>query len=166
MFIHIRPDETRALARIPPELLFPAPGLARGHVLMGYNERGECPMLQNNRCSIYEDRPQTCRDYDCRVFAAAALEPDGRTQPVIAERVRAWRFEIKSDEVQADQEAIAATAAFLREMPAQFPNESLPTQPSQLALLAIRLFRLFRKLPRERAAGGLLREIQRRRRRD
>ena len=35
-FIHIGPDERETLAHIPNELLFPAPRLPRGHVLMGY----------------------------------------------------------------------------------------------------------------------------------
>src|SRR5262249_55142718 len=55
-FIHVRPEETRALRRIPKQLLFPAPGLPRGHVLMGFNEKGQCPMLVDDLCSIYEDR--------------------------------------------------------------------------------------------------------------
>src|SRR4051812_18756771 len=68
LFIHIKPEETRARARIPKALQFPAPGLPKGNVLMGYNKKGECPMLVDGKCSIYEDRPQTCRDYDCRIF--------------------------------------------------------------------------------------------------
>src|SRR6266508_6252442 len=60
-FIHIAPDETDTLAHIPPELLFPAPGLPTGHVLLGYDERGHCPMLIDNQCSIYEHRPRTDR---------------------------------------------------------------------------------------------------------
>ena len=56
-FVHIAPDETDTLAHIPPELLFPAPRMPPGHVLMGYDEHGHCPMLVDNRCSIYEHRP-------------------------------------------------------------------------------------------------------------
>jgi Fe-S-cluster containining protein len=81
MFIHISPEETRTIQRIPRELLFPAPGKPKGHVLMGYTDQGYCPMLVAGECSIYEDRPQTCRDYDCRVFAATGISVDPRTQP-------------------------------------------------------------------------------------
>jgi Fe-S-cluster containining protein len=88
-FVHIEPDETDALAHIPAALLFPAPRLPKGHVLLGYDERGHCPMLVGGRCSIYQHRPRTCRTYDCRVFPAAGLDAD---QPAIAERVRRWRF--------------------------------------------------------------------------
>src|SRR5262249_23063586 len=77
-FIHVRPDETRTLARIPKALLFPAPGLPKGHKVMGYGENGHCPMLVDNACSIYADRPQTCRTYDCRVFPASGIEPDDK----------------------------------------------------------------------------------------
>lgn len=44
-FIHIRPEEMQTLALIPGELLFAAPGLLEGNVLLGYNENGHCPML-------------------------------------------------------------------------------------------------------------------------
>jgi hypothetical protein len=36
MFIHIRPEETQTIQRIPRRLLVPAPGLPKGHLLMGY----------------------------------------------------------------------------------------------------------------------------------
>ena len=44
-FIHIRPEETQTLARIPGELLFAAPGLPEGNVLLGYYEIGHSLML-------------------------------------------------------------------------------------------------------------------------
>jgi uncharacterized protein len=88
-FVHIGPEEHDTLARIPAELLFPAPRLPQGHVLLGYDERGHCPMLADGRCTIYEHRPRTCRTYDCRVFPAAGLEPD---KEPIARRARRWRF--------------------------------------------------------------------------
>jgi len=43
-FVHIGPDETGALSRLPAELLFPVPMMPAGNVLMGYDERGNCPM--------------------------------------------------------------------------------------------------------------------------
>jgi Fe-S-cluster containining protein len=92
-FVHIEPDETDALAHIPAALRFPAPGLPTGHVLLGYDEHGRCPMLGNHGCTIYEHRPRTCRTYDCRVFAATGIEPD-ESQPAIAAQVRRWRFDV------------------------------------------------------------------------
>lgn len=90
-FVHVPADDTDALAHIPAELLFPAPGAPPGHLLMGYDERGCCPMLTEAGCSIYEHRPQTCRQYDCRVFAATGVDPD---KPLVAERVDEWEFDV------------------------------------------------------------------------
>ena len=44
-FVHIAPDEVATIAAIPAPLLFPAPGAPPGHVLLGYDENGHCPML-------------------------------------------------------------------------------------------------------------------------
>jgi uncharacterized protein len=73
-FVHIGPEEADTLAHIPADLLFPAPRAPRGHVLLGYDERGHCPMLVEEKCSIYAHRPKACRTYDCRIFAAADVE--------------------------------------------------------------------------------------------
>lgn len=90
-FVHIAPDELATVARIPPELTFAAPAAPEGHVLLGYDEPGRCPMLGPRGCSIYDDRPRTCRVYDCRVFAAAMVEPDD-DKPLIAQRSSRWTF--------------------------------------------------------------------------
>ncbi len=109
-FVHIEPDETDTLAHIPPELLFPAPRRPRGHVLLGYDESGKCPMLIDNACSIYEHRPRTCRTYDCRIFAATGVEVDD-DKPEIARRVRRWRFRFPTDDDLRRRDAIRAAAA-------------------------------------------------------
>ena len=102
-FVHIGPEEHDTLAHVPAELLVPAPGLPPGHVVLGYDERGHCPMLVDGQCSIYDHRPKTCRTYDCRVFAATGIEPD---KPLIAERVRRWRFAFPTAKDRADFEAV------------------------------------------------------------
>jgi Fe-S-cluster containining protein len=99
-FIHIEPDETDTLAHIPQALLFPAPGSPPGHVVLGYDDNGQCPMLIDNACSIYEHRPKTCRTYDCRLFAATGVEIDA-SKPAIAARVRRWRFTFATDDDRA-----------------------------------------------------------------
>jgi hypothetical protein len=106
-FVHIDPDEHDTLAHVPRALLFPAPGLPAGHLVLGYDERGHCPMLVDGRCSIYEHRPRTCRTYDCRVFAATGVEPD---KPAIAQRVARWRFTVVDGEARAAYEALRASA--------------------------------------------------------
>lgn len=90
MFIHVEPDEVEALRRIPKALRFPAPGRPKGHVVLPYDADGRCPMLTDAGCSIYEHRPRTCRRFDCRVFAAAGMEPE---QPLVAAQVRRWRYD-------------------------------------------------------------------------
>jgi Fe-S-cluster containining protein len=112
-FVHIGPDETDTLAHIPPELLFPAPLLAPGHVVLGYDERGHCPMLVDGRCSIYEHRPRTCRTYDCRVFVAAGVAPDegDPAKAAIAQRASRWRFTYRTDSDRRQHDAVRAAAA-------------------------------------------------------
>ena len=138
-FIHIGPDETDTLAHIPKSLLFPAPRLPRGHVLMGYDRRGHCPMLVDDRCTIYEHRPLTCRTYDCRVFAAAGQEPDDK--PLIADRARRWRFAHPYQGDEVEHAAVRAAANFLVEHRLEFPEAAEPR--TQLAVLAIEIHDVF-----------------------
>jgi Fe-S-cluster containining protein len=119
-FVHVAPDEAEALARIPAALQFPAPGRPPGHVVLGYDDAGRCPMLVDGACSIYEHRPRTCRTYDCRVFAAAGVEP--QDQPLIAARVRRWRFEHPGASDRRDHDAVLARA---RELTGQSPPSAL-----------------------------------------
>jgi len=143
MFIHIKPEETETIQRIPRALLFPAPGLPKGHVLMGYDEQGHCPMLVDNQCSIYVDRPQTCRSYDCRIFAATGVPVDQQTQAEIAHRVQAWVFHYECEESRLEHTILKDAAAFLQKNGDLFPQGSLPAHPAQLAALAVRIYRLF-----------------------
>jgi hypothetical protein len=136
-FIHIEPDEADALAHIPAALLFPAPRLTMGHVLLGYDEHGACPMLIDGACSIYEHRPRTCRTYDCRVLSAAGLEPDEGDKALIAAQVRRWRFNYPTPSDEAEHAAVRAAAAHLREHPDELPGGA-PGSATQLAVLAIR----------------------------
>lgn len=142
-FIHIGPDESDALAHIPAALRFAAPGMPKGHVLMGYDERGHCPMLVDDRCSIYEHRPRTCRTYDCRVFPATGLQPDEDAQPDLTQRVRRWRFDVSSERDLADAAAVRAAAEFLVVHGDEFPDDELPRSTVQLAVLAVAVHETF-----------------------
>jgi len=113
-FIHIEPDEVETLRRIPKALRFPAPGLPKGHVVLGYDERGACPMLVDDRCSIYEHRPRTCRTYDCRVFPATGTSLDADDKPLVAARAERWRFSYPSDRDIAERDALRAVAVSVR----------------------------------------------------
>jgi Fe-S-cluster containining protein len=108
-FVHIEPDEQDTLAHVPRQLLVPAPGQP-GVLVLCYGDDGHCPMLVEGACSIYAHRPRACRTYDCRVFAAAGLEPE---QDLIAHRVRRWRFTYADDAARRDHDACVASAAAL-----------------------------------------------------
>lgn len=153
-FIHIAPTETDALANIPRELLFPAPGRPAGHVLMGYDDQGACPMLVGDACSIYRHRPTTCRTYDCRVLAATGLglgSDGGDAQPLIATRARRWRFDAPSASDRASQDAVLAAARFVTERrvaltsgsEADGEHPAIPTDPTQVAVLAVDIADVF-----------------------
>jgi Fe-S-cluster containining protein len=129
LFVHIEPDETETLARIPKALRFPAPGRPPGHVVLGYDEWGHCPMFKDGACSIYEHRPRTCRNFDCRVLAAAGLEPED--EPRIAERVRLWRFSYATDDDRRAHDDVRRRAA----APA---TESPPRRAADRSLEALR----------------------------
>jgi uncharacterized protein len=152
-FIHIGPDETDTLAHIPTALLFPAPRLPRGHVLLGYDERGHCPMLIDDKCSIYEHRPRTCRTYDCRVFSAAGIEPEGDDKVLIARQARRWRFDFASDDDRTALEAVRAAAAFVRDRNDVLPDSAGAPSATHTALLAIELHDLF--IRRDEATGAM-----------
>jgi Fe-S-cluster containining protein len=137
-FVHIAPDETETLARIPRRLLFPAPGLPDGHVLLPYDEHGHCPMLIDARCSIYAHRPRTCRVYDCRVFAATEVEPD-EDKVQIAARVRRWQFSHPGDDDERAHAAVRAAAAYLR----AHPELRVTPAAAELAVSAIEAHAVF-----------------------
>ena len=64
-------------------------------------------------CSIYEDRPLTCRRYDCRLFAAAGVTAGGDEKAEVTRRVARWSFDFASEGDRAARDAIRAAAAFL-----------------------------------------------------
>jgi uncharacterized protein len=143
-FIHIGPDEADTLAHIPKELLFPAPRLPLGNVLMGYDERGHCPMLIDNACSIYQHRPRTCRTYDCRIFKAAEVALDGEASKIlISHRAEQWQFAYPSPEDRVRHEAVRVAAVFLRAHTSELPPDFVPPNPTQLAVLAFRIHDAF-----------------------
>jgi uncharacterized protein len=142
-FIHIKPNEKETLKAIPNKLLFPAPGLPKGHKLMGYDQNGKCPMLINDTCSIYEHRPLTCRNYDCRVFAATGIKTDEKEKAAIATQVELWKFSFKDDNDYKNIKAVQAVAQFLKTEKVFFPKNFLPQNDTQLAILAIKVYKIF-----------------------
>jgi Fe-S-cluster containining protein len=142
-FVHIGPEERATLAHIPAELLFPAPRLPAGNVLLGYDENGHCPMLVDERCSIYEHRPRTCRTYDCRVFPAADVAPETGDLEPVARQVRRWRFDVQDDDDRARHQAVRAAAAYVQARAEVLPDGRPPANATQRAVLAVRLHEAF-----------------------
>jgi len=142
-FVHIAPEETDALTHIPGELLFAAPGLPHGHVLMGYDERGHCPMLHDGACSIYAHRPRTCRTYDCRVFPAAGLVPTEPDKARVARQVERWRFRFANAGDRVRRDAVRAAADFVTNHPELLPSGAGVSTQTQLAVLAVELGDVF-----------------------
>jgi len=153
-FIHIRPEETQTLTRIPRELLFAAPGLPEGNVLLGYDENGHCPMLIDNQCSIYEHRPLTCRNYDCRIFPAAGLTAGDDDKALINQQIQRWQFSFPTKLDHNQHAAVQAAAMFLREHAECFPAGVVPRNSTQLAILAIKVYDVFLKYNDESGKTG------------
>lgn len=146
-FVHIAPDETATLARIPPELLFRAPGMPAGHVVLGYDDRGRCPMLTDEGCSIYEHRPRTCRTYDCRIFPATGVAP-GDDKQAIARRAARWRFDLATEVDEREHDAVRAAAAFLDDHGDLLWGTGPPPTPTERAVLAVEIHdRFLRRHP-------------------
>jgi hypothetical protein len=153
-FVHVGPDEVDALAHIPPALLFPAPRMPRGHVLLGYDEHGHCPMLVDGACSIYEHRPRTCRTYDCRVLAAADVSLDEGDKVEIAARSARWRFTYPTADDGARHDAVRAAAVHLRAHQAESDGRARATAATPLAVFAVRVHDAF--VRRDEATGRLV----------
>lgn len=142
-FVEIGPDETDTLSRIPGELLFPAPRRPQGHVVLGYDERGHCPMLVDGGCSIYEHRPRACRTYDCRIFSASGLLPEGDEKTLIARRAQRWRFGYGTEADRHRHSAVRAASAYLAMHTEMLPGGAEATNPAYLAGLALEVHDLF-----------------------
>ena len=151
-FVPIGPDEADTLAHIPAALLFPAPrlpkgprgsgGVPRSYYVLGYDERGHCPMLVDGRCSIYDHRPRTCRTYDCRIFPATGVEVD-EDKPLIARQARRWRFAFPTETDRTSGEAVRAAAAFAGEHAGLLPASARPANATERAVLAVEVHDLF-----------------------
>ena len=141
-FIHIKPGETKTLAKIPKQLLFPAPGLPAGNVLLGYDENGRCPMFADHACSIYGHRPQTCRTFDCRIFLATGL-PVGDDRPAVSRQTRRWKFDFPTTKDRKQFSALQSAAKFLSECTEDFFTGFVPGNTTQQAVLAIKVYEVF-----------------------
>jgi uncharacterized protein len=140
-FVHIKPEETRTLCRIPNELLFPAPLLPIGYLVLGYNEHGCCPMFVGNKCSIYRFRPATCRSFDCRILAASGITTEDNN--LITQHARRWKFSCPIESDRNLLSAVLAAAIFLKKYPECIRGNLASRDKIQLAVIAIKVYDVF-----------------------
>jgi uncharacterized protein len=145
-FIKVRAHETAAMARIGADNLRPVPGSTGGDKLMGFDSQGHCFMFANGGCSIYAHRPETCRTYDCRVFAASGMNA-GPEKLAINQRIASWRFDYPSTRDRDEHRAVTAAANFIRQHPIRFPGGRVPSRPSEIAVLAVKSYEVFLNPP-------------------
>ena len=138
--IHVGAEEARSLARISEEMAFPVDTTPPRALMMAADPQGCCPMLSDGRCSIYDARPLICRQYDCRMFAAAGIaDVGGDGKALITEQVRRWQFDYAAPQDVRRHAAIRMAAIFLRLHASEFPSGLIPPEPTQLATVALRL---------------------------
>jgi Fe-S-cluster containining protein len=138
-FIEVKPNDAQARQRIPAALLFDAPGAPAGYQLLGYDESGRCPMLETSGCSIYADRPLTCRTYDCRIFAATGIAEAAAEKADVTARARRWRFSYQDAESEQRHQSLRLGARLLLELRQQDEARRLPRNATQMAMLAVQL---------------------------
>jgi Fe-S-cluster containining protein len=111
-------------------------------------------MLIDNQCSIYEHRPLTCRNYDCRIFPAAGIAAGDEGKAPITQRIRRWTFSCPTPRDRNQHAAVQAAARFLRERANCFPAGVVPSDTTQLAILAIKVYDVFLKHNNESGKTG------------
>ncbi len=144
-FIHVRPEDKAAHKAIQKSLLVQAPGLPKGHKLLGHDVHGMCPLWKKAGCSIYVARPLVCRIYDCRIFAAVGILAGGDDKARINAQVLRWKFSYPTPHDRAEHRAVQAALSFIRDHAVLFPGGRVPSDANQLALLAIMSYGVFLK---------------------
>ena len=158
--VALRAEDEALVPLVPAWLLLEPEDAPEGLRYMGYREDGTCPMLVKRQCRVYAQRPQTCRDFDCRIFTAAGIASAGKDKPLIDERVRLWRVSYASAEDLAVHEAIQATAAFLQGEAREVPGFHFPVAPIAIAGLALKAHAVFLNgNAKGRAAAELARAV-------
>ena len=128
----------------PPRCCSRHPARRRGHVLLGYDERGHCPMLIDGGCSIYEHRPA----HLSHLRLPGLPGRRGRrptTDKVVDRRAgRRWRFSFPPTTIERTHEAVRDAAVYLRTHRDELNPDTVPTNPTHVAVLAVEVHDLFR----------------------
>lgn len=141
-FIPVHRQEWSTRAAIPARLLVTPPAHSDdgNYQLISTTRRGHCALLKEGACSIYRERPQTCRDYDCRLFAASGvLSGHGEIDHQIAR----WRFHYGDEESRRTHAAIRATARFVIDQARAFPEGRVPQRSLDITVVALKSYRVF-----------------------
>jgi hypothetical protein len=102
-------------------------------------------MLIGNTCSIYRNRPTTCRIFDCRVLAASGLTGEDDENNPIFQQARRWQFNYPTKRDRNLFSAIQAAAAFLRRHPECIQKNLVPMDAIQISIAAIKVYDVFLK---------------------
>ena len=141
--VALRAEDAALVPLVPVWLLQEPEDAPEGVRYMGYREDGTCPLLVKRQCRVYPQRPQTCRDFDCRIFTAAGMASAGADKPLLDKRLQAWRFRHASAADAAVHEAIQAAAAFLQGAAREVPGFHFPAAPIAIAGLALKAHTAF-----------------------
>jgi len=137
-YIAVSRQETATLKMIPDEFLFEIPGSGDA-VYIGCDDRGHCLLLNEGRCSIYQDRPIACRTFDCRIYTATGIRPEKDNISPISCRIGSWMFEYPTKKDQVQQWILQAAALILASRLEIEENPSLGENSRVRALGAILL---------------------------
>jgi Fe-S-cluster containining protein len=141
--VALRADDPDIDDRLPADLVHAAPAGPPGLRYLYYRPDGTCPLLTDHRCTVYERRPQTCRDFDCRLFTATGLDSAGPGKALIDRRITAWRFRYASPEAERVHRAMRAAASFLTGPARSLAVVRPPTSPIAIAGLAFKAYTVF-----------------------
>jgi Fe-S-cluster containining protein len=141
--IPLRPTDSAVLDRVPARFLRRVEAAGQPHWQMGYDAQGHCPMFSGSGCRVYAIRPQTCRDYDCRIFAAAGLLAGDHRKATINARIQSWVFSYASEAARAAHEAVRAAGRFLERHRDLLPPGMAGTTPMGIAVLAVKVHGVF-----------------------
>lgn len=137
-----------------------------GLKMIAFTKKGLCPFLVEAKCTIYTQRPTTCRCYDCRIFAAAGISAGDQNYSLINDRAKRWEFKYSSAAAKEKHEAIKNAALWIR---GHFAEKTLLVENSIfLAMLAIKHHEKFVKDPDpvdEAVRNEIWQDIQRNQRR-
>jgi uncharacterized protein len=142
-YIQIDSAERETLALIPASRLTRSTEAKEPQWTLDQSNAGSCPMLIDGACSIYAQRPRTCRRFDCRVFVATGLGVGAGPRAALNERVWQWRFHYPSERDAAYQSAVLAAVAFLQRCADLIHPDVAPLDTGSLAKAAVLVYELF-----------------------